>query len=170
MKNAPRQSWMAAESERLQRERDTMHAVAPDMTWLDDAPAGGWEGFVPQWPLPRPAPDGLDDLLAGRRLLLRVTYKQAFPAIEPILTPIDPEPDISRRVDHDWHINGDGSLCLLRDADLWTGRETAADLVVKAAGWFVEFLLLEQGAIPAMTENGIHTDDSVDQVIEALAA
>jgi hypothetical protein len=165
----PRQSWMAGEPERLKVEREAMARVAPQMAWLEDEPAGGWEGLAPAWPFERPAPAGLDRLRDGRQLRLRVCPKQAFPSVEPKLWPLDPEPPIGRRTVHVWHVNGDGSLCLLRTADLWNGRETAADLVVKASGWFIEYLLMERGAIEEMTENGIYSDDSLDAVIAELA-
>jgi hypothetical protein len=162
--NWPRQSWQEAEPTRVATERTAMAESAPEMRWTDDG-AGGWEGTAPAWPFERDQPAGLERLLKGRRLRLRVAYSEAFPAIEPALRPLDPEPPIQRRTDHAWHINGDGTLCLLRTADLWTGRETAADLVVKAAGWFIEYLLMEAGAIRMMTENGINSDTSLDATI-----
>ena len=146
-----------------------MAEVAPEMAWVDNDPAGGWEGFAPAWPFARAVPDGLEQLLGGRRLRLRVSYTQAFPSIEPRLQPLEPDPPIERRVLHSWHLNGDGTLCLLRTADLWTGRETAADLVVKASGWFIEYLLMERGLIEQMTENGINVDTSLDATIAGLA-
>jgi hypothetical protein len=163
----PRESWLAAEPERLARERAAMAEVAAEMEWLDE-PLGGWEGRAPMWPFPRPAPAGLDFLLDGGRLRLRVEYSPAFPMVEPRLVPVDPEPPAFHRTDHRWHLNGDGSLCLLQTADTWSGRETAADLLVKASGWFIEYLLLERGLIEGMTENGIYTDDSLDGLIAGL--
>jgi hypothetical protein len=165
----PRRSWMEAEPERLAKEREVMAELAPEMVWVDDAPAGGWEGLVPAWPFERPEPEGLAELLDGRQLRLRVEYRQAFPSAEPRLVPLDPDPPIKRRVLESWHLMGDGSLCLLRTADLWTGRETAADLVVKASGWFIEYLLMEQEAIERMTVDGIYEDDSLDDLIRELA-
>jgi hypothetical protein len=148
-----------------------MARVAPEMEWLDDDDAaGGWEGVVPAWPFERAAPAGLDELLGERRLRVRVRYLQAFPSVEPRLEPVDPEPPIERRILDSWHLNGDGTLCLLRTADLWTGRETAADLVAKASGWFIEYLLMERGAIKHMTECGINDDDSLDKLITELGA
>ena len=164
----PRQSWLEAEPARLAREQDTMAELAPEMVWLPDLPAGGWEGLAPAWPAPRSAPDGLERLLAGRQLNVGVYYTQAFPSVEPRLVPLDPEPPLERRILHSWHLNGDGTLCLLRTADLWTGRETAADLVVKASGWFIEYLLMEREAIDRMSENGIYDDDSRDEIINGL--
>lgn len=170
MNDWPRQSWIEAEPERAAFEREAMAQAAPEMTWIDDTSAGGWEGLAPLWPFDRPQPAGLDQLLEGRQLRVRVEYAQAFPAVEPTLRPLDPDPPLDRRVLHSWHLNGDGTLCLLRTADLWTGRETAADLVIKSSGWHIEYLLMERGAIEQMTENGINDDDSLDAIIEGLVA
>jgi hypothetical protein len=160
-----RQSWVEAEPERVAREREAMAILAPKMAWLDER-AGGWEGFAPQWPITRPEPkSGLKKLLAGRQLRLRVGYSQGYPMVEPTLIPLEPDVPIERRVLHSWHVKGDGSLCLLQTAHEWTGRETAAELVVKASGWFIEYLLFEAGAIKGMTESGLHVDDSLDSVI-----
>lgn len=169
MRGWPRQNWLVAEPERVRREKEEMARVAPEMEWLADEPAGGWEGLSPVWPFERPAPRGLDALLAGQRLRLRVVYSQGYPMVEPKLLPLDPDPPRDRRILHSWHLNGDGSLCLLQTADAWTGRDTAADLVAKASGWFIEYLLMERGSIEAMTESGIHSDDSLDSKIEELA-
>lgn len=165
----PRQSWLEAEPARLACEHDAMAKIAPEMVWLADKAAGGWQGLAPAWPIPRPAPKGLERLLAGRQLRVGVCYSQAFPSVEPRLVPLDPEPPIERRILESWHLNGDGTLCLLRTADLWTGHETAADLIVKASGWFIEYLLMERGAIERMSDNGIYDDESRDEVIEGLA-
>lgn len=163
-----RQSWLEAEPERVRREREQMERVAPEMQWDEDDPSGGWEGLAPAWPFDQAAPARLDVLLEGRQLRLRVTYSQGYPMVEPKVFPLDPDPPRDRRVVHTWHLNGDGSLCLLQSADSWTGSETAADLVAKASGWFIEYLLRERGAIEAMTESGIHSDDSLDSTIEEL--
>lgn len=157
---------MEAEPARLARERQEMKRVAPDLAWDEDLAAGGWTGLAPQWPFDRPRPAGLEALLQGRRLMLRVEYTEAFPMVEPRLWPLDPEPPIERRTAHTWHLNGNGSLCLLQSASDWSGRESAADLVVKASGWFIEYLLLERGEIGAMTEAGIHADPSLDPILE----
>jgi hypothetical protein len=167
--NWPRQSWLDAEPDRLRQEREEMGRVAPEMEWLEDDPAGGWEGLAPVWPFERPAPRGLDELLGRLRLRLRVVYAQGYPMVEPKVFPLDPDPPRDRRILHSWHLNGDGSLCLLQNAADWTGRDTAADLVAKASGWFIEYLLMERGLIETMTESGIHSDDSLDAKFEELA-
>lgn len=166
----PRIGWMEAEPQRLDRERDEMTLLAPDLKWLDDRAAGGWRGHIPEWPFPRPRPHGLDNLLAGRSLLLEVEYGQAFPMVEPRLWPLDPEPPIERRIQHIWHLNGNGTLCLLRTASDWNGSECAAQLVVKSSGWFIEYLLMEAGAIETMTEQGIYSDAQLDPLLDTFAA
>ncbi|KOX24432.1 hypothetical protein ADK67_19060 [Saccharothrix sp. NRRL B-16348] len=70
---------------------------------------------------------------------------------------------------HDWHLQGDGSLCLLRSEALWTGRESIVDLLLKAAGWRVEYALMTARAIKSMSENGIVDDPVHDHLVEAVA-
>jgi len=165
-------AWFEAEPARLEGEKEAMGELAPDLVWLEpgeDLRAGGWEGDVPVWPFARDAPEpGLSRLLAGRRLRVRVQYPESFPAVEPKIWPLlDPLPDPAHRTLHTWHINGDGSLCLLQTADLWTGSDPAAELVVKASGWFIEYLLMEAGVIEAMTLTGLSADESRDELISA---
>lgn len=140
-----------------------MAAVAPDLAW--DEGAATWTGEVPHWPFVRPRPASLEAFLCGRRLFARVEYSQAFPMVAPRIVPLDPEPDPMVRTRHDWHVNGDGSLCLLQHASDWDGTGTAAELVVKAAGWFLEYLLMEASRIEHMSEAGIVNDDSFDHLL-----
>ena len=39
--------------------------------------------------------------------------------VAPDLYPLDPDVPIERRTQHRWHVNGDGSLCLMQAADDW---------------------------------------------------
>jgi hypothetical protein len=141
-----------------------MAAVAPGLVWQDDNRAGAWQGEAPVWPFERLRPAGLDEFLSSARLTIRVQYLQAYPMVPPLVYPLDPEVDFGVWTLHDWHVNGDGSLCLLQRASDWTGRSTAADLVVKAAGWFLEYLLLVRKVRSSMTECGIVHDDSLDEL------
>jgi len=154
--------WTAAEPSRFAAELQAMAAVAPGLAW--DERVGAWVGAAPEWPFPRPRPGGLDEFLDGRRLLARVEYSQAFPMVAPRVVPISPEPDPMVRTQHEWHVNGDGSLCLLQRASDWDGAGAAAELVVKASGWFLEYLLMEAGRIDRMSEAGIVNDDSRDHL------
>jgi hypothetical protein len=162
-------SWHEAEPERLDREQTAMAELGADLRWLDELSAGGWEGPVLTWTANRPAPVGLQELLGGRQLHIRVEYLQGFPMVPPVLIPVEPEVPVNRRLQHEWHVNGDGSLCLLRATSFWSGTDSAADLVAKAAGWFVEYRLMEEGRIDRMTEDGIYEDTTLDQLIKDFA-
>lgn len=170
MEPLPRQGWLEAEPRRASTEREEMAKVAPDLDWIGDNDAGGWEGLVPVWPFDRPLPQELDEFLAGRRLRVRVEYPQSFPMVEPSIFPLDPEPEVYQRTQARWHVLGDGSLCLLQTASDWTGRGTAADLIVKAAGWFLEFILMQMGEIDEMTTDGIVNDPGLDHLFDAAHA
>jgi hypothetical protein len=63
-------------------------------------------------------------------------------------------------------VNGDGSLCLLQTADDWHPDASAADLIVKAVGWFLEYLLMVDDRIEAMTTSGIATDPALDELLD----
>lgn len=169
MEDRPRRSWLEAESERVPAEKEAMLSIAPDLTWNEGDPSGGWEGLAPVWPFDRPEPPELDQFLEGSRFKIRVEYLQAYPMVEPRIWPLDPEPDAIHRTDARWHVMGDGSLCLLQSASDWTGRESAADFVVKASGWFLEFQLMELRLIDAMTIDGLATDASRDHLFTLVA-
>src|SRR6476620_11502024 len=115
---------------------------APEMEWFDDPGkglgAGGFEGLAPEWPFQRPRPAGLRKLTGGRQLRLRVEYQQGFPAQPPRLMPLDPDPGTERRMMERFHINGDGSICLILHGSEWSSDDHAAALVEKASGWFIE--------------------------------
>lgn len=156
---------MDAEPERLAYERREMAHIAPEMRWVELDGAGGWDGYAPSWPFEREAPAALDAFLDGQRLKLRVAYSQAYPAVPPAIIPLDPLPPLERRLLHEWHLNGDGSICVLQSVDHWSGREAAAQLVVKAAGWFIEYLLGDREIQEQMSENGIAADPSLDYLL-----
>lgn len=141
-----------------------MPAVAPDLVWQV---WGGWKGRLPIWPFDRPQPAGLERYLAGRRFQVTVDYLQSFPMTPPRFLPVDPEPDIYVRSMAEWHVSPDGSLCLFQTAAAWDPFARAADLVPKAAGWFLEYMLLVDGRVDAMTEAGIAHDDSLDVLLDA---
>jgi hypothetical protein len=170
------ESWVEAEPGVLDREKAAMAEHVPDLTWHDDLvwrgtrQAYGWTGCAPQWAADRPKPRGVDELLSGRRLELRVVYPEAFPAVPPALFPVDPDVPLDRRTLNRWHVNGNGSLCLMQAADDWQLTNTAADLVRKASGWFIEYLLLDAGEIERMTERGLFEDTSLDEVLAKHAA
>jgi len=161
-------SWWQAEPDLLCREQQAMATLAPELVWVSAGP-GRWAGPAPIWPFERPAPPGLIGLLAGRRLELEVHYSHAFPIVAPKVWSINPQPTLEQRIQHAWHVNGDGSLCLLGNAAIWTGRDPAAELVVKAAGWFIEYLLLTDRRIEEMTNAGIATNPCLDGLLTEAA-
>jgi hypothetical protein len=168
-------SWTEAEPGLIEREQRAMARHAPEMVWRDDLiwrgdrSAVGWEGRAPVWSADRPKPAGVDELLGSRQLVLRVVYPEAFPAVPADLEPMDPEVPVERRTLTQWHVNGDGTLCLMQAADDWDPENTAADLVRKASGWFVEYLLADAGVIERMTEQGLAVDTSLDDVLAGYA-
>jgi hypothetical protein len=172
-RDLPRISWIDAESARVEHEQAEMRQWAPDMrwgtdfAWPDGRTGAGWEGLAPEWGADRKEPPGVANLLNGRRLCLRVICPEAFPMVAPDLYPIDPEVPINRRTQHKWHVNGDGSLCLMQAADIWQPENTAADLVRKAAGWYIEYLLVDGGDLDRMTERGIYVSDEIDALLAA---
>jgi len=168
-----RQSWVEAEPDVLKRERAAMTELAPSMEWREDLrlfrrPAVGWRGYAPDWGGKRAKPDGVDELLDGRRLELEVRYPEAFPIVPPSLAPLGLDIPPEAHGLTQWHVLPDGSLCLVRDADDWQPNETAAELVCKASGWFIEFLLMQGGHIERMTERGILIDTQLDELIASL--
>lgn len=157
-----RVSCIDAEPRRFAEELTAMAAVAPELDWHPESLT--WAGVIPVWPFDRPQPAGLDGFLGGRRLLVNVVYSQAFPMVAPSVFPVDPEPDLRHRTDNRWHVNGDGSLCMFQSAAAWDGTGTASSLVIKAAGWFLEYLLMIDGVVEAMTESGVVSDASLDHL------
>lgn len=167
----PRVRWWEAHPRRLAMEQETMAEVGPELVWTEALPGstgGGWVGMCPVWPFARPRPPELDAFLASRRFTIQVRLSPAHPVVAPTVYPVDPEPDIRVRTRQAWHVLGDGGLCLLRETLDWTGAEPVAELVRKAAAWFLEFLLMTDGLIDEMTRDGIVHDDSLDHLFVPL--
>ena len=148
---------------RLKRELEAMPAAAPQITWMGDH----WAGELPVWPFGRPEPPALSDYLARRRFSVEIRYYESFPMSAPRFIPIDPDPPIAVWTMNRWHVAGDGSLCLFQNFTDWDPFCTAADLVPKAAGWFLEYLLMSDGVVEEMTPRGIAVDDSLDHLFTA---
>jgi hypothetical protein len=159
-------TWWECEPRRLARDLAEVSARFPELAFFD-AGAGGWRGRLPSWPFDRPAPDGLDTLLGGQGLLLELRYGHAYPVVPPAIYPGEPEPAWHTRTQARWHVMGDGSLCLLQADAQWSPRDSVAELLLKTAGWHVEYALLEAGVMDAMTVAGIVSDDSRDALIGA---
>ncbi|MGO8905454.1 MAG: hypothetical protein ACLQMH_07500 [Solirubrobacteraceae bacterium] len=143
---------------------------AEALLWPSGRTGAGWEGVAPAWGAQRPEPAGLQNLMQGRQLRLIVLYPEGFPMVPADLYPVDPEVPADRRTQQRWHVNGDGSLCMTQRADDWQPSDTAADLVLKASGWFIEYLLIEGGDLDAMTKRGIYVSDELDALIAARFA
>ncbi|WP_416972219.1 hypothetical protein [Streptomyces sp. 4F14] len=156
-------SWWACEPRRLHRDREEITTRFPGLAWNNEG-AGSWEGTLPRWPFDRPEPEHLTDWIGDEGLLLRVEYSQAYPMVAPRLVPLHPLPAPYEWTQHRWHVNGDATLCLLRD-DIWTGRESVVDLLLKAAGWRVEYALVKSGVIEQMSANGIVDDPCFDHFL-----
>jgi hypothetical protein len=158
-------SWWVDEPQRLAREKTAMSEVAPQLAWRDDEPSGGWAGSVPLWPFDRPEPAGVAALTGGQPLTVSIVYGHAFPMVVPIVYPVSVEPDVYHRTDQAWHVAGDGRLCLLQEASHWDPDATAADLVPKMSGWYIEYLLMVRKRIDRMTIEGLAASTDLDELL-----
>lgn len=161
-------TWWQCEPRRLARDQAEIRDQFPGLEWQPDG-AGIWLGRLPRWPFSRSEPPGLLKVVGEEGLQIAVVYGHAYPMVPPEIFPLDPEPDLSTRTDQRWHVMGDGSLCLLQSDATWTGRDSVVELLLKAAGWRVEFELMRRGAVNAMTINGIVEDSQFDHLITEVA-
>lgn len=164
-------AWWKAEPARFEADKLEIGQRFPGLVWRDRIDgavrdAGGWRGRLPIWPFERPQPPGLSGL--GLGLLVELVYPQAYPMVPPHIYAIEPAPEPIHLTDHRWHVNGDASLCLLQQANQWSGRDAVSDLLLKAAGWRIEFALMQADLIEAMSENGIVSTDQLDVLIGQL--
>jgi len=162
-------SWQDAEPSRFARDQAEVPARFPDLRWVPEG-AGRWEGRLPMWPLDRPEPSGLSELLDGRGMTVVVLYRQAYPMVPPRIYPVDPRPEPLECTQHRWHVLGDGSLCLYQTETAWDPSDSICDLIIKAAAWRVEYALVKSGAMTAMTLNGIVSDNRQDELITRTAS
>lgn len=162
-------TWWACEPRRLARDQAEIAKCFPDLRWVPDGP-GRWEGRLPLWPFNRPEPAHLRELIGDIGMPVNVEYGHVYPMMPPAIYPLDPVPEPVEYTQARFHVMGDGSLCLLQDAATWTGRDSIVDLLLKAAGWRVEYALLKAGVVEALTENGIVTDASQDHLVEEALA
>lgn len=160
-------TWWQCEPRRLARDQAEVLDRLPDLEWQTGG-AGGWVGRLPRWPFARPEPQGLVEMVGEVGLEVAVVYGHAYPMIPPAIFPLDPEPPLTTRTDQRWHVMGDGSLCLFQDDAAWTGRDSVVDLLLKAAGWRVEFELMRRGVIEAMTVNGIVDHPQLDHLLAEM--
>lgn len=161
-------SWIVSDHARFQRDRDEIEADWPGLHWAD-GDAGYWEGTLPLWPFDRDTPEGLDLLTGGVSLETTVMYSEAYPMVAPTIIPLTPLPEVAEWTMHRWHVNGDGSLCLLQSHSAWDPRASITELLLKAAGWRIEYALMKAGVIETMTLNGIVSDSGLDELITEAA-
>lgn len=161
-------SWWQDEPARLQRDLDDLAAAGFDLAWTGLS-SGRLDGRLPAWPLSRPAPDGLDELLPTGGLLVHVEFGHGYPMVCPRVYPEDPKPPVERCTQHRWHVNGDGSLCLLQSADAWYPTTPLSDVLRKAAAWRVEYALVEAEVVPEMSLSGIVSNADRDHLVSEAA-
>jgi hypothetical protein len=161
-------SWLRCEPARAERDRREVADAFTQLSWVESG-AGGFDGVLPLWPFHRAQPGGLQRLTGGRGLKLTLRYTQAYPMVAPRIRPEDPFPSLEKWTAHNWHVNGDGSLCLLESDSLWDPATSVVDLLLKAAGWRIEYALMEAQLIDAMSDNGIVSDDRFDHLLADTA-
>lgn len=169
--------WTDAEPEVLERDLADIEAFASDLAYVppevDGAGRvhhhGAWTGRLPVWTFQRPEPAGLHELVpAGAEIVM--FYSAAHPMVPPSIRVTDPEPAIEERTQNRWHVAPGGSLCLLQTNNDWSPQTSLVELLMKAAGWRIEYALMKAGVVDAMTTNGIAADSSRDHLIAQAVA
>lgn len=167
--------WHEAEAERLARDIEEIASFAPGLEFEPgpgDGPVshhGRWYGQLPAWPMERPEPDGLAAVVPAG-VTVEIWYSAAYPMLPPAIYPVDPEPLLVERSQHDWHVAPDGSLCLLQTLASWDPRWSIVELLLRACGWRVEYALMNAGMVEGMTLCSIVDDASRDHLVTELAA
>jgi hypothetical protein len=160
--------WTEWDPHRLERDRRDVSEVAPDLAYVApggaDFPHGAWVGALPRWPFDRPEPDRLATLVP-EPMQVALIYASAHPVTAPTVLPLNVEPDVIKTSDTAWHVLPSGALCLLQSASDWDPSASVGELLLKAAGWRIEYALMEAGRIDRMSERGIVTDGSLDVLI-----
>lgn len=167
--------WHKAEAARLARDIEEITGFAPGLEF-EPGPGNGlvphhgrWHGQLPVWPMERPEPAGLSALVPAG-LTVEVWYSAAYPMLPAALYPVDPEPLLVERSQHDWHVAPDGSLCLLQTLASWDPRWSIVELLRRASGWRVEYALMKSGVVESMTLRSIVDDASRDHLVGEAAA
>lgn len=166
--------WSDEDPKRLERDRQEIGAFAPlmqisepgaDLEFLH----GRWAGEIPRWPFDRDEPAGLDRLLGDSQFEVRMDYPSAYPMTPPRLYPANVQPELEEHSQGVWHVSPDGSLCLLQSTGGWAPEASATEMLMKAAGWRIEYALMKAGVIKEMTTNGIVSDPVHDALIAGFA-
>lgn len=165
--------WFAQDPRRLRRDREEVQRFAPDLKVVEpslEGPCGGWSGRLPLWPFDREAPDGLASRFPDGGLLVEIRYVPAYPMLPPEIFPVDPEPELHERSQAVWHVLPHGALCLLQSTGQWQPEASLTELLLKAAGWHLEYSLVKREVLPRMSENGIVSDGASDHHFNAGAS
>lgn len=166
--------WHEAEAGRLARDVKEISGFAPGLEFEPgpgDGPVphhGRWHGQLPVWPMERHEPDGLSTAVPAG-LTVEIWYSAAYPMLPPAVYPLEPEPLLAERSQHDWHVAPDGSLCLLQTLASWDPRWSIVELLQRACGWRIEYALMKAGLVESMTLCSIVDDDSRDHLISQAA-
>lgn len=156
--------WWEAEPARLRRDQREVTDQFTGLELILDG-NGGWRGILPLWPFARPEPSGLRDLLHDKGLDIQLEYSAAHPMVAPLIFPREPRPEWIEHTQTQWHVLPGGALCLMQSDGAWDPASSIVELLLKAAGWHVEYALMKSGLIDAMTMNGIVSDDSLDALV-----
>lgn len=159
-------AWWRYDGLRLDADTRAIEQVFPELGPIAGGPGRGWSGRLPVWPFERSAPARFRDDVKGLEMLL--LFPESYPMAMPDIHPIDPEPEFAEWTQHRWHVNGDGSLCMVQEQRTWTGRQSVVDLLLKAASWRLEYGLVRAGLVDSMSENGIVSDARRDLKIVEL--
>jgi len=166
--------WSDEDPQRLERDRQEIGAFAPLMQISEPGADvqflhGRWVGEIPRWPFDRDEPAGLDRLLRGDQFKVVMVYPSAYPMTPPRLYPANVKPELEEHSQGIWHVSPDGSLCLLQSTGGWRPEASATEMLMKAAGWRIEYALMKAGTIDEMTINGIVSDPVHDALIAGFA-
>lgn len=167
--------WPDAEPAILERDLAEISVFAPALVYeppqiLDGQVVhhGKWSGRLPVWPFERHQPEGLGELVpTGASVVMFCS--PAHPVLPPRIASVDPEPEIEERTQHKWHVAPGGSLCLLQSDGDWTPGTSPVELLMKAAGWRIEYALMKAGVVESMSTSGIVSDPARDQLIAEAA-
>ena len=167
--------WHEAETDRLARDIEEISRFAPGLEF-EPGPGNGlvshhgrWHGRLPVWPMERPEPHGLSTVVPTG-LTVEVWYSAAYPMLPPAIYPLDPQPLLLERSQHDWHVAPDGSLCLLQTLASWDPRWSIVELLRRACGWRIEYVLMKAHLVESMTLWSIVDDASRDHLISEAAS
>lgn len=162
---------MTAEPERLIRDLREVTAFAPLLKYRHLAVFrhGGWTGELPRWPFGRPEPEGLDELIGPSGLQVQVEYSAAYPMVPPTIYPVEPASSFWEQTQTAWHVAPGGSLCLLQSEGAWRPEASITELLLKAAGWRIEYALMKAHVIDHMSISGIVSDATFDHLIPEIA-